>query len=65
VWHAWKRREEKSEQSCGGEIPMKRDRLEHRGIVGRMGSELNLVRLAGGGVEWIQLAHDRAGGGLL
>jgi hypothetical protein len=30
-----------------------------------MGSKLTLGRLAGGDVEWIHLAQDRAVGGLL
>jgi hypothetical protein len=32
--------------------------LEDQGVDGRMGSKWTLGRLAGGGVEWIQLAQD-------
>jgi hypothetical protein len=50
MWLAFERREK-----CT-------DHLEDQGVDGRMGSEWILRRLAGGGVEWIQLAHDRADG---
>jgi hypothetical protein len=43
---------------------MEKDHSESRGIDGRMGSELILGTLAGGAVEWIQLAQEGAGGGL-
>jgi hypothetical protein len=36
-----------------------RDHSEDQGIDGRMGSEWIFGRLAGGVVEWIQLAQDR------
>jgi hypothetical protein len=39
--------------------PEERDHLEDQGIDGRMGSEWVLGRLAGGNVDWIQLAQDK------
>jgi len=36
-----------------------KDHSEDQGIDGRMGSEWNLGRLAGGSMGWIQLAQDR------
>jgi hypothetical protein len=36
-----------------------RDHSEDQGVDGRMGSEWILERLAGRGIEWIQLARDR------
>jgi hypothetical protein len=39
--------------------PEERDHSEDRSVVVRMGSEWILGRLAGWGVEWIQLAQDR------
>jgi hypothetical protein len=38
--------------------PKERDNSEDRGIDWRKGSELMFGRLAGGYVEWIQLAED-------
>jgi hypothetical protein len=49
----------------GFESQKERDHLEDQGVDGRMGSEWILGRLAGGSVDWIQLAQDRNGGGLL
>jgi hypothetical protein len=46
------------------ESQKERDHLEDQGVDGRMGSEWILGRLAGG-IEWIQLARDRASGGLV
>jgi hypothetical protein len=39
--------------------PEGKDHSEDRGVDGTMGSEWILGRLAGGRVEWIQLAQDR------
>jgi hypothetical protein len=43
---------------------VERDHSKDRGVSGRMRSELIFERWAGG-VEWIKLAQDRTGGGLL
>jgi hypothetical protein len=54
---AWERAE-----TCTGfwwESPKGKDHLKDQGVDGRIGSKWTLVRLAGGGVEWIQLAQDR------
>jgi hypothetical protein len=56
MWHAWERRE-----SCTRfwwDSRKERDHLEDQGVVGKMGSEWILERLAWG-VDWIQLAKDR------
>jgi hypothetical protein len=45
-------------QGFGGKAK-ERDHLEDQRVDGRMGSEWILGRLAGGGVDWIQLAQDR------
>jgi hypothetical protein len=61
-WHAWERREK-----CiwfWWENQKERDHSEDRGVDGRMGSEMD-VRVISWGVQWIQLAKDRTGGGLL
>jgi hypothetical protein len=42
-----------------------RNHSEYQGVDGSYGSEWILGRLAGGGVAWIQLAHDRYRGALL
>jgi hypothetical protein len=38
---------------------MERDHSEDQGVVGKMGLEWILGRLAWGGVDWIRLAQDR------
>jgi hypothetical protein len=57
MWHAWERREKCTRFWC--ESPKEGDHSEDQGIDWRKGSEWILRRLAGEGVEWIQLAHDR------
>jgi hypothetical protein len=61
MWHAWENRE-----ICTPfwwEIPKERDYSEDRGVDGL---RMDLFgRLAGGWVEWIKLAENRDGGGLL
>jgi hypothetical protein len=52
-------RGEKSVQGFWCESPKERGHSEDRGVDGKMESEWILGRLAGGGVEWIQLAQDR------
>jgi hypothetical protein len=47
-----------------GKPARKRPLSENLGVDGRMGSKWILARLAGG-VEWIQLAQDSTGGGVL
>jgi hypothetical protein len=57
MWHAWESREK-----CIGfwwESLKESDHLEDQDVDGRMGSKWILGRLAGGYVEWIQLAKDR------
>jgi hypothetical protein len=57
MWHACKMGE-----TCTGfwwESLRERDHLKDQGTDERMGSKWTLGRLAGGGVEWIQLAQDR------
>jgi hypothetical protein len=44
---------------CKWESLKERDHLEDHGVDRRMETEWILGRLAGGGVEWIQLAQDR------
>jgi hypothetical protein len=51
-------RREKSVQDFGGKARRTQTTSKDRCIDGRMGSQWNLGRLAGG-VEWIQLAQDR------
>jgi hypothetical protein len=64
MWHAWERREK-----CTGfwwESPKERDRLEDRGVDGRMGSKWILGSYAvGGGVRsGFTLFRIGTGGGL-
>jgi hypothetical protein len=57
MWHAWERREKCTRFQW--ESPKERGHLEDRGVDETMGLELVLGILAGGFVEWIQLAKDR------
>jgi hypothetical protein len=57
MWHVWERREKCTR--FWWESHKERDHLEDQSIDGRMGSESILGRLAGGSVQWIQLALDR------
>jgi hypothetical protein len=50
------------DEKCTGfwrESPKERCHLEDQGVDGRIESELILGRLAGGGMEWMQLAQNR------
>jgi hypothetical protein len=59
MWHAWERGEKCTR--FWWESPKERDRLENRGVDGRMGSKWirEVGWGVGGGVEWIHLAQDR------
>jgi hypothetical protein len=54
MWHAWERREKCTR--FWWEIAKERDHSEDRSVDVKMGSEWILGRMAGRGVEWIQLA---------
>jgi hypothetical protein len=56
MWHAWDRGEKCTKFWWGS--PKERDNSEDEGVVGRMGSEWILGRLAGG-KNWVRLAQDR------
>jgi hypothetical protein len=56
MWHAWERRGKCTGFWC--KIPKERDHLEDQSVDGKMGSEW-IRELAGGGVEWHQMAQDR------